>query len=272
MGNEMSRDELAENVKPNDKIDLPDENEDRPANLDLSAIYLRDTGATPLLEKEDEVRLATDLQASRRELTKLLLSLPVDCRTAVVEHLDPKASDWTLADLLGVHDRFRHYMRSRKPADLKTKATAAARLRQKIENNRDAMIMANLRLVTHVVKKSRHRALPFLDLIQEGNIGLMRAVEKFEPERGHKFSTYAYWWIKQAINRAIDDKSRTIRIPVHVGQKLKKIQKGISELTEELGRTPTTTEVAERVQMSVKGVEELMGPDTSPQEVKLPLE
>jgi RNA polymerase nonessential primary-like sigma factor len=255
----MSYDEESNALELQETGSKSRDREDRSANVDLSAIYLRDTGATPLLEREDEARLAGNLQTARRKLTRLLLGLPKDCRAVVLEGLDPKGKNWTLADLLGGHDRFRQYVKDRKATSLHDKRRESAKLRREIEESRDAMIMANLRLVTHVVKKSRHRALPFLDLIQEGNIGLIRAVEKFEPERGHKFSTYAYWWIKQAINRAIDDKSRTIRIPVHVSQKLKKIQKSMAELTDELGRVPTVREIADSVQMSVRGVEELLG-------------
>ena len=135
----------------------------------------------------------------------------------------------------------------------------AQRAVDRLRKARQTFVTHNLRLVVDIAKRYRSLGVPFLDLVQEGTVGLIRAVEKFEPERGHKFSTYAYWWIKQAINRAIDDKSRTIRIPVHVSQKLKKIQKSMSDLTEELGRVPTTGEIANSVQMSLKSVEELLG-------------
>jgi len=261
----MSYEDLSHDVEVPRPTGRGRDSDDRSGNIDLSAIYLRDTGATPLLEREDESRLASDLQRARRALTRLILRLPRQCRSVVIEDLDPKGRVWTLAELLTCHDRFVRFVRDRDASELRARRVESSKLRREIERTRDAMIMANLRLVTHVVKKSRHRALPFLDLIQEGNIGLIRAVEKFEPERGHKFSTYAYWWIKQAINRAIDDKSRTIRIPVHVSQKLKKIQKSMADLTEELGRVPTTLEISDSVQISLKSVEELLG-TTNPTE------
>ena len=120
------------------------------------------------------------------------------------------------------------------------------RAKRKVESCRNALIQANLRLVAHVAKKFANQGLAYMDLIQEGNIGLMRAVEKFDHRKGFKFSTYAYWWIKQAITRGIDDKARTIRIPVHIGEKLKKIKRASDELEEKLGRGPTSREVAKK--------------------------
>src|SRR3712207_3361825 len=121
---------------------------------------------------------------------------------------------------------------------------------------RQELIEKNLKLVVSVAKKYRGYGLPFEDLIQEGNIGLMKAVEKFDPERGFRLSTYVTWWIRQAIQRAVADKSRPIRVPAHMGDKIRKMVSTQNELYAEHGREATDEEVAERLGWSVDGVRE----------------
>jgi RNA polymerase primary sigma factor len=125
--------------------------------------------------------------------------------------------------------------------------------RGEAESNRAKreLIEANLRLVVSIAKKHTHRGLQFLDLIQEGNIGLMRATDKYEWRRGYKFSTYATWWIRQGITRAIADQARTIRIPVHMIETINKLVRTQRQLVEELGREPTTEEIAKRMELPV---------------------
>ncbi|HAE85857.1 MAG TPA: RNA polymerase subunit sigma [Anaerolineaceae bacterium] len=134
-------------------------------------------------------------------------------------------------------------------------------LRQQIEDGwqaREHLITANSRLVISVAKKYMGRGVPFLDLIQEGNIGLIRATKKFEYQRGHKFSTYATWWIRQAVTRAIADQGRTIRVPVHMGDQINKLLRTQHQLTQKLGRDPSVEELAEALEVPPKKVENMI--------------
>ena len=131
------------------------------------------------------------------------------------------------------------------------------RTREGDKTARSKLIEKNLRLVIPVAKKYRGMGLPFGDLIQEGNIGLMRAADKFDPEKGFRFSTYATWWIRQAVQRAVADKGRTIRVPVHMGEKIRKMARTYNELSAQLQREPTDEEVAERLSWDVDRVKEV---------------
>ena len=135
---------------------------------------------------------------------------------------------------------------------------------------REHLITANFRLVISVAKKYIGRGVPFLDLIQEGNIGLIRATKKFEYQRGHRFSTYATWWIRQAVSRAVADQGRTIRIPVHMGDQINRLRRVSHQLIQELGRDPTLEEMAAATDSTVERVEELLQISQRPLSLETP--
>ena len=186
---------------------------------DLVRQYLRDIGRVDLLSPEEELTLARLVQQRERLLA---------CRDAA----DPPEASSAWAERAGL---------------------ALADLRRALHRGRRAkerMIQANLRLVVAVAKKYQQRGLELLDLVQEGTLGLERAVERFDPSRGFRFSTYAYWWIRQGITRAIASQSRTIRLPVHITEKLNRLKRAQRELTARLGRSPRVPELAGELGLS----------------------
>ena len=187
--------------------------------------YLRDIGRIPLLEHEEEILLG-------RKVQQLM--------TLLEQKKELDLDNQGLADARGV---------------------SLKQIKREIregEKAKDKMVTANLRLVVSVAKKYTKRNMELLDIIQEGTIGLVRGVEKFDPGRGYKFSTYAYWWIRQGITRAIAEKSRAIRLPIHVTENLNKMKKAQREQSQILGRMPTIFELSDVLGLSVDEIKDLM--------------
>jgi RNA polymerase primary sigma factor len=174
----------------------------------------------------------------------------------------------------GADDAVRSYLKSIGRVKLLTKEDEV-RLAKRIEMNdmsaKNALIEANLRLVVSIAKRYTGRGLTLLDLIQEGNLGLIRAVEKFDWRRGFKFSTYATWWIRQGITRALADQSRTIRIPVHMVERMNRVQRVRRALLQKAGREPTPEEIAVQVEMSADQVEEILELGKEPVSLETPV-
>ena len=239
MGIEISDAELEEPVTEEEVRKAVTTSESTGADIDLSAIdvddsislYLKEIGRIPLLTAEQEVSLAKRMEAGRNAKRRLSKGGKISQEERT--QLTEQAKDGKAAQ--------------------------------------EHLIKANSRLVVSVAKKYVGRGVPFLDLIQEGNIGLIRAVKKFDYRRGYKFSTYATWWIRQAVTRAIADQGRTIRVPVHMYEQINRLARVSRQLVQELGRDPTVEEIAEELGVNPKKVERTIKVSQRPLSLEMPV-
>ncbi|CAK6695213.1 RNA polymerase sigma factor SigA2 [Synechococcus sp. CBW1107] len=239
------------------------------ASADLVRLYLQDIGRVDMLNQEEELLLARQVQAREALLSQRLeqaTELPIlqamveleVVRQRLASRLthQPSHGQWAEACDLPVAELRRLLQEGHRTwaacLDLSLSDLQQRLLRGR--RARDRMIQANLRLVVAVAKKYQKRGVELLDLVQEGTLGLERAVEKYDPTRGFRFSTYAYWWIRQGVTRAIATQSRTIRLPVHVTEKLNRIKKAQRQFASDHGRTASLPELAEALQWSEEAV------------------
>ena len=188
--------------------------------------------------------------------------------------IDIEKIDLSVPDGVSIEDPVRMYLKEIGKVPLLTaeeEIELAKRMEAGDEKAKQKLAEANLRLVVSIAKRYVGRGMLFLDLIQEGNLGLIKAVEKFDYEKGYKFSTYATWWIRQAITRAIADQARTIRIPVHMVETINKLIRESRQLLQELGREPLPEEIAERMGISVERVREILKISQEPVSLETPI-
>ena len=236
-----------------EEIILSDEDEVDVENIDLSVpdgisiedpvrMYLKEIGKVPLLTAEEEIELAQKMEDGVKaaetiaELQKKLEDCPEEEKAEINKQIEEQQE---IVDIG--------------------------------EDSKKKLAEANLRLVVSIAKRYVGRGMLFLDLIQEGNLGLIKAVEKFDYRKGYKFSTYATWWIRQAITRAIADQARTIRIPVHMVETINKLIRVSRQLLQELGREPTPEEIAEEMNMPVDRVREILKISQEPVSLETPI-
>ena len=257
-----------------DLVSSPEKSYSNGTTTDLVRLYLQDIGRVPLLKRDEEVEQAQQVQ---RHLSLLKLCAAAvkqgdaqvqqfvklievrDQLTAQLAHR-PSLERWAKTAQISVSE-LKNALKAGKQRWAHLAGLEVGELEEIIAlgtRAKEQMIKANLRLVVSVAKKYQNRGLELLDLIQEGTLGLERAVKKFDPTKGYRFSTYAYWWIRQGMTRAIATKSQIIRLPVHITEKLNRIKKAQRKISQMRGRTATVEEIAQELALTPEAVRELL--------------
>jgi RNA polymerase nonessential primary-like sigma factor len=257
-----------------DLVSSPEKSYSNGTTTDLVRLYLQDIGRVPLLKRDEEVEQAQQVQ---RHLSLLKLCAAAvkqgdaqvqqfvklievrDQLTAQLAHR-PSLERWAKTAQIRVSE-LKNALKAGKQRWAHLAGLEVGELEEIIAlgtRAKEQMIKANLRLVVSVAKKYQNRGLELLDLIQEGTLGLERAVKKFDPTKGYRFSTYAYWWIRQGMTRAIATKSQIIRLPVHITEKLNRIKKAQRKISQMRGRTATVEEIAQELALTPEAVRELL--------------
>jgi RNA polymerase primary sigma factor len=273
---------LAEQNSPGAKGNLlPEEGHEN----DFVHPYFKEVGRFSLLTREEEIQIAKRIEISQKKVDQAenaiqncekQLGLPLEEIKELVgaAKKDPqeakrivKETGISINKLLDkeetIHRAFQEIQHVESETQtssyqLKQDLKKVLRAREEIEAAKKEFVEANQRLVISIAKKYTNRGVQFLDLIQEGNIGLMKAVDKFDYRRGYKFGTYATWWIRQGITRAIQDQARTIRLPVHIGEVLNKVFRSSGDLAKEIGRRPTPDEIARKMKLPIEKVKKAL--------------
>ena len=222
----------------------------------------------------DVLRLSDMTEDPNAADRDLLLLDDDDIDLSEEEEIDMENIDLSVPEGISIEDPVRMYLKEIGKVPLlsaEEEIKLAQRMEEGDEDAKKRLAEANLRLVVSIAKRYVGRGMLFLDLIQEGNLGLIKAVEKFDYRKGYKFSTYATWWIRQAITRAIADQARTIRIPVHMVETINKLIRVSRQLLQELGREPTPEEIAEEMHMSVERVREILKISQEPVSLETPI-
>jgi RNA polymerase primary sigma factor len=252
----------------NEEAETPDHEDGGDSDTNIAGIYFREVSKVPLLTRKKEIELAKRIQLGERKIHLLLRESSAAeeeinrlSRELSRSEIKPRKLIRSREEVIGELMRKLEELSSHSGNDgnrFRDLLTSLRETESDVKAAKAEMIQSNLRLVACIAKRYINRGLSFLDLIQEGNLGLMKAVGRYDYRRGYKFSTYASWWIRQAITRALGDKSRIIRIPNHLLEMKGKIVKGFHQLVKELGRKPLPEEIAAKTKMPLIHVEKII--------------